>query len=141
MYKVFTFLFLFAAFSSAYSQNTDSKFFDAPAQKKSIQERTVNKIFDAKKGELVTLTMSDGSVIEFVVNMNEWNQEAVRTIGGKLAGSLNTYISITQLDDPKGLQYEGTVISKKSETAFKIYGSSEAVYFEKTTKDRLVVTD
>ena len=141
MYKVITFLFLFTAFSSAYAQNTDRQFFDAPAQKRSMNERSVNKVFDAKKGELVTLVMADGSQVDFVVNMNEWNQESVRSIGGKLAGNMNTYITITQLDDAKGILYEGSIVSKKSDTAFKIYGGSESVYFEKTSKDKIIVTD
>lgn len=73
--------------------------------------------------------------------MNEWNEEKVRTIGGKLKGMEDAIITITQMDQPGSLIYEGSIISGRKNTAFKITASNGQVFFEKTEKDKIIVTD
>ena len=76
-----------------------------------------------------------------MVNMNEWNEEKVRTIGGKLKGMEDAIITITQMDQPGSLIYEGSIISARKNSAFKITTSNGQVFFEKTEKDKIIVTD
>ena len=50
-------------------------------------------------------------------------------------------ITITQMDQPGSLIYEGSIISARKNSAFKITTSNGQVFFEKTEKDKIIVTD
>ncbi len=129
-------------FFSASAQLQDKELLKTDKNEIAIKPDKLINIFNAKKGEIVKLECIDGATIAFTVNMNVWNQELVRTIGGKLEGNKETYITLTQADLKQGILYEGNIISHKSNTAFKIFTAKDgAVYLQKTTKDNILVTD
>ena len=106
-----------------------------------VNERAVNNLFSTTKGQTANLFLEGIGQLEILVNMNEWNEEKVRTIGGKLKGMEDAIITITQMDQPGSLIYEGSIISARKNSAFKITTSNGQVFFEKTEKDKIIVTD
>ncbi|MBN8834227.1 MAG: hypothetical protein ABS68_06380 [Niastella sp. SCN 39-18] len=129
-------------FFSASAQIQDQDLLKTDKHEIAIKPGKLVNIFNAKKGELVKLECVDGTTISFTVNMNVWNQELVRTLGGKLEGNKETFITLTQADLKQGIIYEGNIISHKSNIAFKIFTAKEGtVYLQKTTKDNILVTD
>ena len=120
----------------AFAQNAAKELFNNNSSR-----IAVNDLFSTTKGQTANLFLEGIGQLEILVNMNEWNEEKVRTIGGKLKGMEDAIITITQMDQPGSLIYEGSIISARKNSAFKITTSNGQVFFEKTEKDKIIVTD
>ncbi|HAZ93318.1 MAG: hypothetical protein IPO46_02260 [Chitinophagaceae bacterium] len=125
----------------AFAQNAAKELFSNNSSRIAVNERAVNNLFSTTKGQTANLFLEGIGQLEILVNMNEWNEEKVRTIGGKLKGMEDAIITITQMDQPGSLIYEGSIISARKNSAFKITTSNGQVFFEKTEKDKIIVTD
>ena len=125
----------------AFAQNAAKELFNSNSSRIAVNERAVNNLFSTAKGQTANLFIEGIGQLEIMVNMNEWNEEKVRTIGGKLKGMEDAIITITQMDEPGSLVYEGSIISGRKNTAFNIKAFNGQVFFEKTVKDKIIVTD
>ena len=136
-------LLFFACFTgyATFAQNTAKELFNTHSSRIAVNERAVNNLFSSTKGQTATLNIEGIEQLEILVNMNEWNEEKVRTIGGTLKGMEDAVITITQMDQPGALVYEGSIVSERKNTAFKITASNGQVFFEKTDKNNIIVTD
>lgn len=109
------FLLFIACFTGAmaFAQNAAKELFNNNSSRIAVNERAVNNLFSTAKGQTANLFLEGIGQLEILVNMNEWNEEKVRTIGGKLKGMEDAIITITQMDQPGSLIYEGSIISAR----------------------------
>ena len=84
----------------AFAQNAAKELFNSNSSRIAVNERAVNNLFSTAKGQTANLFIEGIGQLEIMVNMNEWNEEKVRTIGGKLKGMEDAIITITQMDEP-----------------------------------------
>ncbi len=105
-----------------------------------FMDNNMLQLFSSKpKKEITSIVLSANVTLTAAINMNEWNDANTHTIGAKLLGYNETYLTISFYTNKGESFVRGEIFSTIENIAFKIYNSTAGkICFERTTKDQII---
>jgi hypothetical protein len=136
--KTMLLLFCTIIFSSqTMAQQKLVDIFASPEDEYVLLQNNIKLLYDANKGDTVSLALSKTISIKVRMNMNVWNNEQTHTIGGKLLDYKDAFISITSVTNDGAFNVSGGIFSKAERTMFKILLEDDGiVYCRKMMKEQ-----
>ncbi len=133
-------VFFLITASKCFAQAKPTDIFSDTAPRYSATLDEVKTLLSTKKNKLFNLKFTGGKSLNVLINMNEWNDENIHTIGGKLLDYEDCYLTITLYTDKGKPAVTGEIFSKINNTAFKIsLNEAGIISFEKTDKDKIII--
>jgi hypothetical protein len=136
--KTMLLLFCTIIFSSqTMAQQKLVDIFATPTDEYILLQNNIKLLYDANKGDTVSLALSKTISIKVRMNMNVWNNEQTHTIGGKLLDYKDAYISLTSVTSDGEFNVTGGIFSKTERSMFKILLEDDGrVYCRKMMKEQ-----
>lgn len=133
-------VFFLITISKSFAQVKSPDIFSDTAPQYSTSFDEVKTLLSTKKNKLFNLKFTGGKSLNVLINMNEWNDENIHTIGGKLLDYEDYYITLTLYKIKGKAAVTGEIFSKINNVAFKIsLNEAGIISFEKTDKDKIII--